>query len=374
MSSPDNHIESRKRRPSVKDRIEGRPTRSKPKRKEDKMALYAALDLHSNNSMLAILDQKDRVVFRKRLANNLPLVLRALKPYAREIKGVVVESTYNWYWLVDGLKDNGYEVHLANPTAIEQYDGIKYGDDTTDAVFLARLFRMGILPEGHIYPKGDRPVRDLLRRRMMLVRQRTRIILSLQSMVARELGRRISANEIHAMKVEDASKLFEEIHLRLAAKTNIEIIRFLTGKIRLFEAAVEEQATLRPEYQCLLTVPGIGRILALTISMETGEISRFAQVGNYSSYCRLVKSVRLSNRKKKGEGNQKSGNPYLSWAYIEAANIMKRYHEPAQKFFQRKAAKTNRILATKALANKISKACYFMMRDQVPFDSKRMFG
>ena len=70
------------------------------------MALYAALDLHSNNSMLAILDQKDRVVFRKRLANNLPLVLRALKPYAREIKGVVVESTYNWYWLVDGLMDS----------------------------------------------------------------------------------------------------------------------------------------------------------------------------------------------------------------------------------------------------------------------------
>jgi len=338
------------------------------------MALYAAVDLHSDNGVLAILDQTDKVVLRKRVANSLPPMLAALEPYGPRIKGVVVESTYNWYWLVDGLQEHGYRVHLANPAAIAQYDGIKFGDDVTDAVFLARLLRLGILPEGYIYPKEERPVRDLLRRRMLLVRHRTALMLSLQSMITREFGRRASANEIRRMRPEHASELFQEPHLVLAAETNIEIIRFLTRKIALLERTVEKQATLKPEYHCLLSVPGIGRTLARTIAMETGDIARFPQVGSYSSYCRLVKSIRLTNGKKKGGGNQKSGNRYLSWAYIEAANMMKRHYEAGRKYLQKKAAKTNGIIATKALANKISKACYFMMRDQVHFDPKKMFG
>lgn len=337
------------------------------------MGLYAACDLHSNNTVLGVLDEAEQVILKRRLPNELPVILETLEPYRRRIKGIVVESTFNWYWLVDGLADDGYKVHLANPSAIEQYDGLKHSDDESDAVYLARLLRLRILPEGYIYPREERPVRDLLRKRMKLVQERTSHLLSLQSLTARHLGKEISSNVLKKLRQGDGKKLFTEEHLILSADTNIEAMRFLTRKILLLERVVKKETELKPEYQCLLTVPGIGPILALTIALETGDISRFAGVGNYSSYCRLVKSDRMTNRKKKGEGNQKSGNRYLCWAYIEAANTMRRYCEPARKFHQRKLAKTKNVVATKALANKISKACYFMMRDKVGFDVNKIF-
>ncbi len=131
---------------------------------------------------------------------------------------------------------------------------------------------------------------------------------------------------------------------------------------------------LRSEYKYLTTTPGIGEILSFTIMLEVGDINRFPKAGNYASYCRCVKSERLSNDKKKGKGNTKNGNKYLSWAYVEAANFAVRFSPDAKKFYQRKMAKTNRIVATKALANKLARATYYIIRDLVSFDSEKLFG
>ena len=136
------------------------------------MKLYGGIDLHSNNNVMAIMDERDRVVYQKRLPNDLDTILKRLAPYQSELEGLVVESTYNWYWLVDGLMEAGFTVHLANPAAIKQYEGIKYTDDDLDACLLAHLLRLGILPKGYIYPKEERPVGDLLRKRAQLVRQK----------------------------------------------------------------------------------------------------------------------------------------------------------------------------------------------------------
>lgn len=152
------------------------------------------------------------------------------------------------------------------------------------------------------------------------------------------------------------------------------MIRFLTEKIRGLEKAALKRVKLKPKYEKLLTTPGIGKILALTIMLETGPIGRFGGAGNYASYCRAVKAKRTSNAKQKGKGNQKNGNKYLGWAYVQAANFAKRYCPEAKRFHQRKTARTNKVVATKALASKIAKACYFIMRDQVDFEVKKMFG
>ena len=101
------------------------------------MKLYGGIDLHSNNCVLALLDEQDRVVYQKRLGNDLDYLLEQLTPYRAEIQGLVVESTFNWYWLVDGLMAAGYRVHLANTAAIQQYAGLKYSDDANDARWLA---------------------------------------------------------------------------------------------------------------------------------------------------------------------------------------------------------------------------------------------
>ena len=134
------------------------------------MTLYAGIDLHSNNSYLGISDEEDKRHYKKRLPNQADVILAELEPYRNDLVGVVVESTFNWYWLVDMLMDDGYKVHLANPAGIQKDKGLKYRGDKHDAFWLARLLRLGILAEGYIYPKEWRPVRDLLRKRGHLVR------------------------------------------------------------------------------------------------------------------------------------------------------------------------------------------------------------
>jgi transposase len=130
----------------------------------------------------------------------------------------------------------------------------------------------------------------------------------------------------------------------------------------------------KPEMKWLKTVPGIGNILALTILLETGTTARFAHVGDFASSCRCVKSQRLSNGKVKGQGNAKNGHAYLGWAFVEAANFAIRYDPGIKRFYQRRQAKRHRMVALKTVANKLARACYYIMRDQVPFDRSKAFG
>ena len=337
------------------------------------MDLYTGIDLHSNNGFYGIRNEKGERIFQKKLPNDLPRVLKILEPFKKDIKVIAVESTYNWYWLVDGLMDAGYPVELANPAGMQQYDGLKHADDKSDAFFLAELLRLHILPKGYIYPREERAVRDMLRRRMMLVQQRTTHILSFQSMISRQTGSGMPGNIIKTLKEEDIQNYFDDEYLILIGETNISVIRHLTEKIQRFEKEVQNRVKIKPEYEKIQTVPGIGTILVLTIMLETGPINRYAGAGNYASYCRTVKAIHTSNNKKKRNLNKKNGNKYLSWAYVEAANFMKRWCPEAKRYHQKKMARSKQVVATKALASKISKACYYIMRDQVDFDVKKMF-
>jgi transposase len=338
------------------------------------METYAGIDLHSSNNFVGVINAKDKILYGKRHANRLDDVLKALDPFKDSLQGVVVESTFNWYWLVDGLQEHGYPVHLANPSAIQQYEGLKHTDDPWDSFWLAHMHRLGILPEGYIYPKEHRPVRDLVRRRLLFVRQRTAQILSLQSMISRNLGFKMSNNEIKKLKSEDIEQLFDCSNLVFMATSSWATIEFLKHIIKGIEKRVKSQVKLRKEFEMLLTIPGIGDILGLTIMLEVGDIGRFFKVGDYSSYCRCVESKRISNGKKKGENNKKNGNKYLAWAYVEAAQFARRYCVRAQSFYQSKEAKTKPVVAIKALSNKLTKASYYIMRDQVAFDEDKLFS
>jgi len=338
------------------------------------MALYAGIDLHSNNNVVVVQDEEDKVVGRRRLANDLRTVSAFLEPYRADLAGVVVESTYNWYWLVDGLMERGYAVHLANTVAIQQYDGLKYRDDASDARWLAKLLRLGDLPEGYIYPRTERAIRDLLRKRSQLVRQATMNLLSIQNLFARNRGQGISANHVKQLTPEAVAGSFEDPNLALAVGSSVKVLDCLQEQITALEKAVHGQVKLRPGYKKLLTVPGIGKILALTIMLETGDIHRFGEVGNYVSYSRLVGSAHWTNGKRKGSGNTKNGNAYLCWAFIEAANFAIRGNETIRRYYQRKQARTKRIVALKAVAHKLARACYHVIKEDVKFDLARAFG
>jgi transposase len=337
--------------------------------------LYAGCDLHSNSNLVGVIDGQGRRVFKKRLSNDLGWIRETLGPFKEELVGIVVESTYNWYWLVDGLMEEGYRVHLANPSAIQQYAGLKHADDKHDAFWLAEMLRLGILPEGYIYPKEERPVRDLLRKRGHLVRLRTSLIISLQNILSRNLGRRMNVNDMKAIKEDRVSPLLEmNEDLALAGRVSKEAIDHLTRQIHKIEWVVQKRVVLKEPYRYLLTLPGVGKILSLTIMLETGPIGRFETVGDYVSYCRKVPSQWMSNGKWKGAGNRKNGNRYLAWAYSEASEFARQLYPEPRAYYNRKMQKTNAAVAHSALANKLSRAGYYVMRDQVPFRPEKLFG
>jgi transposase len=339
------------------------------------MGLYAGFDLHSTNNYLGIIDQKDKRIFKKKLPNEPEVILETLKPFRKDIVGAVIESTFNWYWLVDLLIEEGYTVHLANPSAIKQYEGLKHSDDNHDAFWLAHLLRLGILPEGYIYPKEQRPVRDLLRKRGHLVKLRTSLILSLQGIINRNCGFKLNVNNIKMITENKvAPHLAGQEDLEMSGRVSKEAIDFLTRKIREIESVVQGKIKLQKPFRYLNTVCGIGKILSLTIMLETGAIKRFPKVGDYVSYCRKVPTKWITNGKKKGKGNKKNGNRYLAWAFAEAAEFARRYDKFARSFYNQKMAKTNVSVAHSALAHKLARASYFVMKDCVPFDPVKLFA
>ncbi|WP_184108373.1 IS110 family transposase [Paraburkholderia fungorum] len=334
---------------------------------------YSGIDLHSNNSVVSVIDETDRVVAEKRVPNELSRILALLAPWRDELEGVVVESTYNWYWLVDGLQAAGFTVHLAHTTAIRKYDGLKHSGDETDARFLAHLLRLRILPTGTILPPSQRAIRDLGRKRMQLVRSRTSHILAVENITARQFGKRITSNQVKRLDEQAINQMCLPEDVALAVQANAAVVATLSAQIEVVEKRLHEKVAPNPDYALLTTVPGIGQILATVILLETGTIERFASPGNFASYARCVDSQRMSNGKKKGEGNTKNGNAYLSWAFIEAASFALRYCDQARRFYERKKARTNPVVARKALAHKLARACFHILKEHRPFDVTRCF-
>jgi transposase len=337
------------------------------------MKLYAGIDLHSNNSYLVIINEKDELVFDQRLPNSLKAILEVLNKYREQIVNVVVESTYNWYWLVDGLQEEAYKILLAHPTAIVCYSGLKNSNDKSDARWLAKLSMLGILPHGHIYPKEERAVRELLRRRCFLVREQTQLILSTQAMLVRYYNIKLSSNKLKRITEEELTALIPDKNVLDAVHSQILVLNSIHTQVNLLEKKANSLLKPTEKSKLLNTVPGIGDILSALILVETGDIKRFKQVGNYASYCRRVQAIRSSNNKIKGASNRRNGNSVLGWVYTEAANFAIRYNEDIKRYYQRKMAKVHQMSALNAVAHKLARACYFILRDGVEFDVKKCF-
>ncbi len=335
--------------------------------------LIAGIDLHGNNLVIGVMNRDGERITHCKLDCDLEQVTKFLKPLRGRLQSMAVESTYNWYWLVDGLRARGYPIDLANPAQIEQYSGLKHADDKHDAFHLAELQRLNILPKAHIYNPQLRPVRDLLRRRTNLVHQRTALFLSFKSLYTRTTGEGMPLGVLKSMEPQEAKTLYEHPANQLIAEIQLQHIAALDRSIGRIEAVVLKCARVLPLYEKLLTLPGIGKVLGMTMTMEVGDIRRFKSDGDFASYCRTVDSRRLSNGKQKGQNNAKCGNRYLSWAFVEAAQFARRYDENCRRWYDRKQARTSTVIATKALACKLAKAAWHVMARQVDYDAKRMF-
>ena len=278
------------------------------------MKIMVGIDLHSNNVLCGLMDESGCRLIHKQLPCELTAILQLLKPYKRRIATIAVESTYNWYWLVDGLQDHGYHVVLANPARMQPYSGKKHTDDVSDAYFLAELLRLNLLPTGHLYDRKTRPGARSVASTFVAGAPAHHADLELQEPQRTHLGPAGALGSRQGHEPEEAQARFTEPADQLLAGEQITLMDHHTDSIRKMEAHILGVAEKSPTYQRLQEMPGIGKILGLTIALETGDAKRFADSGNFASYCRCVKSLRQSNGKKKGENNRKCGNQYLAWA------------------------------------------------------------
>jgi transposase len=329
--------------------------------------VYCGADLHGSNVVLSICTQDGKRIMERRVKSDLETVLNTLEPYQAQLANVVVESTYNWYWFVDGLREREVPVAMANPARLDSYSGVKETNDFTDARWLAELARLGVVPESYVYPRQPRAVRDLLRRRSLFVRQRTAQRNSLAAWRAR-----------HAVASKRSERIADIDALDLDRFVLVEARMLLKAILRLSvlieEIEKEVLGVLKPVqgYEQVLNVSGIGPILGMTIVLESGEFSRFASSARYASYCRTVRSRRTSNGKGKGRNNARNGNPYLAWAYSEAAHFAIRYDPRAKAWFERKKKRTNEPIAYKSLASKLAKAVWHLMQGEA-YEPERLF-
>ncbi len=332
---------------------------------------FAGIDLHSNNNLMVIANQAGWRLFERRLPNDLGVVLASLARF-EPIASVAVESTYNHYWLTDGLLDAGYKTLLANPLAMQPYKGLKHQDDKYDAGWIAELQRLGILPEAHLYDRRWRGVRDVLRQRSRYVREKTAVFLSLQGRFARCLGCTLDKSHLLSGPLPDLG----DEEQNLAAQTQVSLIRSLLELIRALEDRVRSRLEIdSPLYRRLVAVDGIGLVPASTIALETGDLGRFRRVGNYASYARVVQSGKYTNFKRKGKGNRRCGNQYLGWAFHEAAHCMNRCCGRMREYRKREIGQGKHPRSVwSAMANKVCRGLYFVMRDGVEFSPRLLFG
>lgn len=336
-------------------------------------ALYVGADLHGNNVFLSICDKDGGNVFRRRVKNNLVAVRAALDPYWDRIAALGVESTFNWYWFVDGLRELGCHVKLGNPAKMAQYSGIKITNDLTDADWLAEQLRIGVFPECYIYPKETRAVRDALRRRQLFVRRRTQVILCFGGLLERYGLKAPGARKMEKWTLEDIQATGLDGFVQLQLETLLAGIRESTRLAKKIEKQVLAFTQPTKQYKRATTLPGFGVALGMMVVLESGDFKRFKSAGNYASYCRAVKSERSSNGKSKGKNNAKNGNRYLAWAFVEAATFAARFDPHIHAWYERKKAKSGVPKAKKALACKLAKAMWHVMNGK-EFDVKLMFG
>lgn len=339
-----------------------------------KLEVYVGADLHSSNILLSLADNTGTEIIKKRVKSNINDIDKVLSPFKSQIKVIGVESTFNLYWFVDGLNDLGYNVKLGNPAKMKQYAGIKVTNDYTDARWLAEQLRLGIFPECYVYPKELRPVRDALRCRQLHVRRKIQAFLSFNGLLARYGYTETKAKDaLKNWTYDDIENAFQDQFLCKELWVLIKSTRFSAEQIKYLEDLVRSFIKSTWQYKRIQQLPGIGDILGMTIVLETGDFNRFRNAGCYASYCRTVKSVRISNDKKKGQNNRKNGNKYLAYAFVEAANFAIMHYPQIQAWYDRKKKRTNNIVARKALASKLAKATWHVMQKK-DFDMKMMFG
>lgn len=331
--------------------------------------LYAGIDLHKNYVVITVINQRGAQISQVRINNDRKALIIYFRQFKEPVK-VVIEATLNWYWIVDLLDDMGYEVVLAHPKKLRAIVDAKLEDDIISSYTLAQLLRNDYIPTVYYLSPEIRALRDLCRTRLFLVRQRTSLINNCRSTLlkynifAPEKGKLYSPDGLTFLRDPDLS-LNEIYKIGLASKTNI--IEILNKNIEILESKIKQQTIVDDIIQRLLTIKGIGDVLAPTIRYEVGVMSRFFNEKRFASYCRFTPKIHKSGKVNKHYKTSKEGNAYLKWAFSEVAVCAIKYDPDVRKRYQKHTRRKGKPIALTIIGRNMTVIVYHVWTTGEPY-------
>jgi transposase len=341
------------------------------------MKYYCGIDLGARESQICVINKRVKKVLEVKTGNKLTRIKELLEPYKAELE-IVVESTFNWYWLVDGLRTAGFKVVLAHTLGLHMITAAKVKTDRRDAFALAKLLLAGMIPTAYIYPAETRPVRDLLRRRARLVQLRAGEYGSLRRLLLRQGILSSRQQEIKGAEEADLEQWFEHPLVRLHAQQELKRIALYSEQLTELEETILERAKTEWGFEQLQQLPGIGPIIALTIYYELGELERFATVKDFSSYCRVVPGVAQSGPSTRRGRGSKQGNHYLKWALSQAAVHAVRCYPGVRRYYERHLrrhrGRARQLVSYNIIAHKLAQGVYHVLKERTEYREELLFG
>jgi transposase len=333
---------------------------------------YCGIDLHARTMYLCLLNHEEEVLLHRNMQAAPEPFLKAIAPY-REDLVVCVECSFTWYWLADLCAREGIPFVLGHALYMKAIHGGKAKNDKIDAHKIAVLLRGGMLPQAYVYPADMRATRDLLRRRMHLMRNRAELSTHVQQTNSQynlpEIGKKIA----YKANRDGVAERFPDPAVQKSIEVDLALIGHYDALLQDLELAIVTTAKQHDANTLYLlqTVPGIGKILSLVLLYEMHDIARFPRVQDFVSYCRLVKCAKESAGKRYGTSGTKIGNAYLKWAFSEAAILFLRNNPAGQKYLVRLEKKHGKGNALTVLAHKLARAVYYMLKRTTAFDMEK---
>ena len=333
---------------------------------------YCGIDLHARSLYVCIIDQNGDACLHKEISASPDKLNSLLEPFIGQVV-VGVECMHCWYWVSDFCEEHGIDFILGHALYMKAIHGGKAKNDRIDSFKIANLIRGGNFPLAYVYPRAMRATRDLLRRRIKMVR----LSANLKAHVANTTSQyNLPANGVNLKNVtarEQVRHAFPDEVVQKNVNLDLAMIESYASELGKIEWYIEQQAKQhRPTYMHLLrTISGVGQILALTILYEIGDIRRFETVQDFASYSRLVKCKAESAGKTYGTSGNKIGNAHLKWAFSEAAVLYLRGNDGAKSYLEKLQRRMSKAKALSALAHKLGRCVYFMLKNETVFDETR---
>ena len=333
------------------------------------------IDLHARTMYLCVLDQTGAVLLHRNIPCDPVVFLDTIAPYRDDLV-VAVECIFTWYWLADLCARETIPFVLGHALYMKAIHGGKAKNDKIDTLKIATLLRGGMMPMAYVYPRDMRSTRDLLRRRLYLVRKRGQLLAHIQNTHHQYNLPEPSRKILYKTNRDGLAERFADPAVRRSIAIDLELVDHLDRLIRDLELDLVRTAKVHdPQtFFRLKSLPGIGKILSMTLLYEIHDIARFPRVQDFASYARLVKCARESAGKILGTGGSKIGNVHLKWAFSEAAVLFLRKNPKGQRYRARLERKHGKAKALSILAHKLGRAVYFMLQRETVFDMHKFLA